>query len=89
LPPFAEPRLRRATSRAAAASLLVRIAATQTAIAIDLALGLADLPVVQSFKNVRDEPIASLRGMAELRGNARRRRAAPGSREGAELKSAW
>jgi len=48
-------------------AFLVRIAANRTAIAIDLALGLAHLPVVQSFQHVRDEPIASLRRVAESR----------------------
>ena len=40
------------------------------AIAVNLALGLVHLPVMQSFQDLREEPVASFCSVAQLRGNA-------------------
>ena len=40
------------------------------AIAVNLALGLVHLPVMQSFQDLREEPVASFGSVAQLRGNA-------------------
>ena len=40
------------------------------AIAVNLALGLVHLPVMQSFQDLREEPVASFRSARQLRGNA-------------------
>jgi hypothetical protein len=41
-------------------------------IAVNLALGLADLPAVQGFQDLREEPVASPGNAAEPSGNATR-----------------
>jgi hypothetical protein len=37
---------------------------------VNLALGLADLPAMQSFQGLREEPVASRCGVAQPSGNA-------------------
>ncbi len=40
------------------------------AIAVNLALGLADLPAVQSLQDLREKPVASVRSMVQPSGEA-------------------